>query len=179
VLQAAKQQPGKLTYASHGPGTPNHVAMLELLQKTGATMTHIPYKDGGILDVMSGVVDWAFVASADAIPQIKGGKLRALAVSANGRMPSLPGVPALSESFPGSQLYSWNGILAPRGTPPQVLDRLSVALQKIVASSDFQQNAIELGLIPIGGTQAQFGSFLAKDFEEWGAVVKRNNIRLD
>jgi tripartite-type tricarboxylate transporter receptor subunit TctC len=100
-------------------------------------------------------------------------------VSANARVPSLPGVPVLSEILPGNQLHSWNGILAPRGTPPQVLDRLSVALQKIVASSDFQQNAIELGLIPIGGTQAQFGSFLAKDFEEWGAVVKRNNIRLD
>lgn len=179
VLQAAKRQPGKLTYSSHGEGTPNHVAMLELLQKTGATMTHVPYKDGGILDVMSGVVDWTFAASADAIPQIKGGKLRALAVSAKGRMPSLPGVPALSESYPGSQLYSWNGILAPRGTPPGVVDRLSVALQKIAASSEFRQYLLELGLVPGGGTPAEFGSFLAKDFENWGAVVKRNGIRLD
>jgi len=179
VLQAAKQQPGKLTYASHGPGTPNHVAMLELLQKTGATMTHVPYKDGGILDLMSGVVDWAFVASADAIPQIKGGKLRALAVSANGRMPSLPGIPALSESFPGSQLYSWNGILAPRGTPAEVVDRLSAPLQKIAASSEFRQYLLELGLIPAGGTPAEFRSFLARDFDNWGAVVKQNSIRLD
>jgi len=179
VLQAAKRQPGKLTYSSHGEGTPNHVAMLELLQKTGATMTHVPYKDGGILDVMSGVVDWTFAASADAIPQIKGGKLRALAVSANKRMSSLPDVPILSEMLPGNQLHSWNGIFAPRGTPPEVLDRLSVALQKIIASSEFKQNAVELGLIPVGGTQAQFRSFLAKDFEEWGDVVKRNNIRLD
>lgn len=179
VLQAAKRQPGKLTYSSHGEGTPNHVAMLELLQKTGATMTHVPYKDGGILDVMSGVVDWTFAASADAIPQIKGGKLRALAVSAKGRIPSLPAIPALSEIVPGSQLYSWNGILAPRGTPPEVVDRLSVALQKIAASSEFRQYVLEAGLVPSAGTPAEFGSFLAKDFENWGAVVKRNGIRLD
>ena len=179
VLQAAKRQPGKLTYSSHGEGTPNHVAMLELLQKTGVTMTHVPYKDGGILDVMSGVVDWSLAASADAIPQIKGGKLRALAVSANGRMPSLPGIPALAESFPGSQLYSWNGILAPSGTPPEVVDRLSLALQKIATSSEFRKYLLDLGLIPNGGTPAEFGSFLAKDSENWGAVVKRNAIRLD
>jgi tripartite-type tricarboxylate transporter receptor subunit TctC len=179
VLQAAKQQPGKLTYSSHGEGTPNHVAMLELLQKTGTTMTHVPYKDGGILDVMTGTIDWAFVASADAIPQIKGGKLRPLAVSAKGRMPGLPGVPALSEGYPGSQLYSWNGILAPRGTPAEVVDRLAAPLQKIAASNEFRQYLLELGLIPAGGTPAEFRAFLAKDFETWGAVVKRNNIRLD
>jgi tripartite-type tricarboxylate transporter receptor subunit TctC len=179
VLQAAKRQPDKLTYASHGIGTPNHVAMLELLQKTGATMTHVPYKDGGILDVVSGVVDWSFAASADAIPQIKAGKLRALAVSAKGRISTLPGIPALAESFPGSQLYSWNGILAPRGTPAEVVDRLSVALQKIAASGEFRQYLLELGLIPAGGTPAEFRSFLDKDLENWGAVVKRNGIRLD
>ena len=179
VLEAAKRQPGKMTYSSHGEGTPNHVAMLELLQKTGATMTHVPYKDGGILDVMSGVVDWTFAPSADAIPQIKAGKLRALAVSANARMPTLPDVPALSEIFSGSQLYSWNGILAPLGTPPEVIDRLSAPLQKIAASSEFQRYLLDLGLIPGGGTPAEFRSFLAKDFENWGAVVKQNGIRLD
>jgi tripartite-type tricarboxylate transporter receptor subunit TctC len=179
VLKAAKQNPDKLTYSTHGEGAPNHVAMLELLQKTGATMTHVPYKDGGVLDVMSGVIDWAFVASADAIPQIKGGKLRALAVSANGRMPSLPGIPALSEGFPGSQLYSWNGVVAPRGTPADVVDRLSTALQKIAVSSEFQQYLLGAGLIPAGGTPGEFRSFLAKDLENWGAVVRRNNIRLD
>ena len=179
LLQAAKREPGKLNYATYGDGTPSHIAGLQLLQKTGTTMTAIPYKDGGILSVMSGDVDFSMEASAAAIPQIKGGKLRALAVSANKRMSSLPDVPVLSEILPGNQLHSWNGIFAPRGTPPEVLDRLSVALQKIIASSEFQQNAVELGLIPVGGTQAQFRSFLAKDFEEWGDVVKRNNIRLD
>ena len=131
------------------------------------------------MDVMSGVVDWTFAASADAIPQIKGGKLRALAVSAKGRMSSLPGIPALSEGYPGSQLYSWNGILAPRGTPAAVVDRLSVALQKIIASSDFQKYTAEAGLVPAGGAPGEFGAFLAKDFENWGAIVKRNGIRLD
>jgi tripartite-type tricarboxylate transporter receptor subunit TctC len=179
LLQAAKRAPGKLNYATYGEGTPSHIAALQMVQKAGTEMTAIPYKEGGILAVMSGDVEFSMEASAAAIPQIKGGKLRALAVSANERMPSLPGVPVLSEILPGNQLHSWNGILAPRGTPKEVLDRLSTALQKIVASSDFQKNAFELGLIPVGGTQAQFASFLAKDYEEWGAVVKRNGIRLD
>lgn len=179
LLQAAKKDPGKLNYATYGDGTPSHIAGLQFMQQAGTTMTAIPYKDGGILSVMSGDVDFSMEASAAAIPQIKGGKLRALAVSANGRMPTLPGVPVLSEILPGNQLHSWNGIFAPRGTPQAALDRLSEALQKIVASSEFQQNATELGLIPVGGTQAQFRSFLAKDYEEWGAVVKRNGIHLD
>ena len=179
LVQAAKREPGKMNYATYGDGTPSHIAALQLEQKTGTSMTAIPYKDGGMLAVMSGDVEFSMEASAAAIPQTKGGKLRALAVSANERVPSLPGVPTLSEILPGNQLHSWNGILAPRGTPPESLDRLSGALQKIVASSEFQRNAIELGLIPVGGTQAQFGSFLAKDYEEWGAIVKRNNIRLD
>ncbi|MBD9663349.1 tripartite-type tricarboxylate transporter receptor subunit TctC [Variovorax beijingensis] len=179
LVQAAKREPGKLNYATYGDGTPSHIAALQFVQKAGIAMTAIPYKDGGILSVMSGDVEFSMEASAAAIPQINGGKLRGLAVSANGRVPNLPGVPVLSEIYPGNQLHSWNGILAPRGTPPEALNRLSVALQKIVASSEFQQKALDLGLIPVGGTQAQFASFLAKDFEEWGAVVKRNNIRLD
>jgi len=179
LVQAAKRAPGKLNYATYGEGTPSHIAALQLTQKTGTTVTAIPYKDGGMLAIMSGDVEFSMEASAAAIPQIKGGKVRALAVSANERVPSLPGVPTLSEILPGNQLHSWNGILAPRGTPAEVRDRLSAALQKIVASAEFRQNALELGLIPVGGTQAEFGSFLAKDFEEWGAIVKRNGIRLD
>ena len=77
------------------------------------------------------------------------------------------------------QLSRLRPCFAPRGTPAEVLDRLSTALQKVIASAEFQKNAVELGLIPVGGRRAQFGSFLAKDYEEWGAIVKRNNIRLD
>jgi tripartite-type tricarboxylate transporter receptor subunit TctC len=179
LLQAAKREPGKMNYATYGDGTPSHIAALQLAQKTGTSMTAVPYKDGGMLAVMSGDVEFSMEASAAAIPQVKGGKVRALAVSANQRVPSLPGVPTLSEILPGNQLHSWNGILAPRGTPAEVLDRLSTALQKVVASAEFQKNAVELGLIPVGGTRAEFGAFLAKDYEEWGAIVKRNNIRLD
>jgi tripartite-type tricarboxylate transporter receptor subunit TctC len=179
LVQAARRAPGKLNYATYGEGTPSHIAGLQLLQKTGTTMTAIPYKDGGILSVIGGDVEFSMEASAAAIPQIKGGKLRGLAVSANARVPSLPGVPVLSEILPGDNLHSWNGIFAPRGTPTETLDRLSAAFQKIVSSSEFKQYATDLGLITVGGTRAQFASFLAKDYEEWGAIVKRNNIRLD
>ena len=180
LLQAARQQPGVLNYASYGEGTQTHLAAVELLKRTGTSFTHVPYKDGGFMDVIGGAVDWTFATPNIALAHIKGGKLRALAVSANARLPGLPGVPTVSEVLPGMEsLESWNGILAPRGSAPEVVDRLSAAFQKIAASSEFRKKALELDLIPAGGTQEDFRSFLAKDFDKWGAVVKRNGIHLD
>jgi tripartite-type tricarboxylate transporter receptor subunit TctC len=180
LVQAAKRQPGRLTHASYGEGTQTHLAAVRLVQRTGTTVTHIPYKDGGIADVIGGAVDWTFATPNIALPHVKAGKLRALAVSANKRLPSLPGTPTLSEILPGMEsMESWNGVLAPRGTPSEVLHRLQSALQKIAASSEFRKKALDLGLIPTGAAAEDFRSFLAKDYEKWAAVVKRTGIRLD
>jgi tripartite-type tricarboxylate transporter receptor subunit TctC len=180
LVQAAKRQPGGLTHASYGEGTQTHLAAVRLVQRTGTTITHIPYKDGGIAGVIGGAVDWTFATPNIALPHVKAGKLRALAVSANKRLPGLPGTPTLSEVLPGMEsMESWNGVLAPRGTPSEVLYRLQSALQKIAESSEFRKKALELDLIPTGGTAEDFRSFLAKDYEKWGAVVKRTGIRLD
>ena len=180
LLQAAKRQPGMLNYASYGEGTQTHLAAVELLKRTGTTFRHTPYKDGGFMDVIGGAVDWTFATPNIALAHIKGGKLRALAVSANERLPGLRSIPTLSEILPGmGSLESWNGVLAPRGTAPEIVDRLSAAFQKIAASSEFRKKALELDLIPTNGTPDDFRSFLAKDFEKWGAVVERNGIRLD
>jgi tripartite-type tricarboxylate transporter receptor subunit TctC len=180
LVQAARREPVKLNYASYGEGTQTHLAAVQLLQRTGAVMTHVPMKDGGVSDVIGGAVDWTLATPNIALPHINGGKLRALAVSASGRLPGLPGIPTFSEILPGMEsLESWNGVLAPRGTPAEIVGRLSAALQKIAASSEFRQKALQLDLIPTGGTQEDFRSFLVKDFERWGAVVKRTGVRLD
>jgi len=180
LVQAAKREAVRLNYASYGEGTQTHLAAVQLLQRTGAIMTHVPVKNGGVSDVIGGAVDWTFATPNIALAHIKAGKLRALAVSANARLPGLPGTPTFSELLPGMEsLESWNGILAPRGTPSEVLHRLQSALQKIAESSEFRKKALELDLIPTGGTAEEFRSFLAKDYVKWGAVVKRTGIRLD
>jgi tripartite-type tricarboxylate transporter receptor subunit TctC len=180
LVLAAKRQPGRLTHASYGEGTQTHLAAVRLVQAAGITVTHIPYKDGGIADVIAGAVDWTFATPNIALAHVKAGRLRALVVSANKRLPGLPDTPTLSEVLPGMEsMESWNGVLAPRGTPAEVLHRLQSALQKIAASSEFRKKALELDLIPTGGTAEDFRTFLAKDYEKWGAVVKRTGIRLD
>src|SRR5262245_848581 len=115
LMQAAKEKPGRLNYASYGIGQGTHVAMVRLLNAAGATMNHIPYKDGGINDVISGTVEVSFEGSTTAIPQIKAGKVRALAISSAKRLDALPDVPTIGESVPGFLADSWTGVFAPKG----------------------------------------------------------------
>lgn len=179
LFQAARRVSAKLNFVSYGLGTQAHLAV-QLFQRTVANMTHVPFKDRGVSGVIGSAVDWALATPNIVIPQTKGGKLRALAVSANSRLRTLPSIPTIAELLPGIEsLDSWNGVLALRGTPAEILGRLSVALQKIAASSEFQQKALQLELIPTGRTSEDFRSFLAKDFEKCGVVVKRTGIRLD
>jgi tripartite-type tricarboxylate transporter receptor subunit TctC len=179
LFQAAKAQPGKLTYASYGEGSPNHVAVLLLLNTVGATMTHIPYKDGGLNDLIGGQVDASLEVTAMAIPQIQAGRLRPLLVAAHSRLDKLPDVPTLTEAGLGAPLYSWNGLFAPSGTPPDVVARLASVMQDITTRPDFRQKVLDFSQVPRGGTPADFAAFLAKDYEAWGRVVTRNQIKID
>jgi tripartite-type tricarboxylate transporter receptor subunit TctC len=179
LFHAAKANPGKLTYASYGEGSPNHVAVLQLLHTVGATMTHIPYKDGGLNDLIGGQVDCSLEVTAMAVAQIQAGKLRPLVVSADARIPKLPDVPTFAEANLGAPLYSWNGLFAPAGTPPEVLARLSSVMQGIASRPDFRQKVLDFSQVPRGGTAPEFAAFLARDSKAWGEVVARNNIRID
>ena len=179
LLHAAKAKPGKLTYASYGEGSPNHVAVLQLLQAAGATMTHVPYKDGGLNDVLGGQVDCSLEVTAMAMPHIQSGRLRPLVVSARSRLDRLPDVATLPELNLGEPLYSWNGLFAPAGTPPEVLARLATVMQDVASRADFRQKVLDFSQVPRGGTPAEFAAFLAKDSQAWGQVVTRNNIRID
>lgn len=179
LLQAAKAQPGKLNYSSYGQGSPNHVAVLQLLQSAGADMTHIPYKDGGLVDVVGGLVTCSLEVTAMAMPHILSGKLRPLAVSARERLAKLPDVPTLSELQLGAPLYSWNGLFAPAGTPPEVLERIASAVQRVAASAEYRQKVMDYTQVPVGGTAAEFAAFLVRDSQAWGQVIVKSNIHVD
>ena len=179
LMQAAKAQPGTLSYSSYGEGSPNHVAVLQMLQVHGATMTHVPYKDGGLPDVVAGRVDSALEVTAMAMPHIQSGKLRPLAVSARERLPQWPDVPTLAELNFGAPLYSWNGVFAPAGTPPEVVQRIATVLQGIAAGPEFRQKVLDFTQVPIGGTPKDFAAFLARDSEAWGKVITGSHIRLE
>jgi tripartite-type tricarboxylate transporter receptor subunit TctC len=179
LIQTAKQKPGRLNFASYGIGQGTYVAMVRLLNAAGVTMSHVPYKDGGINDVISGAVDVSFEASTTAIPQMKGGKVRALAVSSAKRLEALPDVPTVGESVPGFLGDSWTGVFALKGTPPDVIAKLSAESQKVVADEDVRRRLRELGLVPGGGSPAEFANLIAEDSRAWSKVVRENDIKVE
>lgn len=178
-VAAMKNEPGKMNYASYGMGQTTHVLMARFLNAAGTSMTHVPYKDGGLTDIMSGAVDASFEPSTTAIPQIAGGKLRGLAVTAAKRLPALPDVPALSETMRGFASDSWQGVLVRKGTPAAVVQKLAAASQEILASDDFRAKALELGLVTVKESPTEFEKFIADDARAWSQVVKDNNIRAE
>ncbi|MEG3062745.1 MAG: tripartite tricarboxylate transporter substrate binding protein [Comamonas sp.] len=179
LMAAARAKPDTLTYASYGIGQGTHVAMARMLNMAGATMVHVPYKDSALTDLMAARVVTAFDPSTTTIPYIQAGKLHALAVSGPKRIEALPDVPTVGETFPGFVGDSWHGLLAPKGTPPDVVNKVNAVAQTIIASAGFQARLKDLGLVPAGGTPADFRQFLKDDAQGWAKVVRDNNIRAE
>ncbi|MBU6270672.1 MAG: tripartite tricarboxylate transporter substrate binding protein [Betaproteobacteria bacterium] len=179
LIRAAKDKPGKLNFASYGIGQGTHVAMVRFLNSVGATMVHVPYRDGGMQDVIAGNVEVSFDASTTTIPQIQAGKLRALAVSSARRLAALPDVPTVSELLPGFLADSWTGVLARKGTPPEVIARISAETLKILAADDFRKRLTDVGLTPAGGSPADFARFIDEESKVWAKVVADNAISVE
>jgi tripartite-type tricarboxylate transporter receptor subunit TctC len=181
-INAAKQHPGKHTFASYGPGSLAQMAG-ELLKKDASVdLVHIPYKGGApaLVDVMSGQVDVYFANAASSLNYIAGKKLRALAVTSDKRMAELPDVPTMTESgIKGFNVVEWNGFFLPAGTPEAVVNRLQTLVQTTLARPDVKEKLAKLGLTPVGSTSAEFASFVDSEEKRWADVAKANNITVN
>jgi len=179
LMRESKSRPGALNYASPGIGTSLHVIMARLLNAAGLTMTHVPYKENYLPDLIAQRIDVAFDASTTTIANLKGGKVRALGISSAQRVEALADVAPLADTFPGFVGESWHGVFAPRGTPEDIVSAIVDHSQRIVASPDFRGTLTGYGLVPAGGSSAEFRQFLAADASAWARVIRSNNITVD
>lgn len=179
LVRVAKAEPGKLTYASAGVGTSLHVVMAYLLNQAGIQLTHVPYKDHYIPDVIAGRIDVALDASTTTIGQLKGGKLRALGITSAQRVDALKDIPPIAERYPGFVGESWHGVFAPKGTPDAIVDTVTAHSHQIVQSPDFRATLSGYGLVPDGSAPAAFKRFLAEDAKGWARVVQDNHITVE
>lgn len=179
LIKDARARPKRVNFASYGVGTVPHVSMAYFANSAGITLNHVPYRDGGMTDLVGGMVEVAFSPSADVLQFIKTGKIRPLAVSSSKRLESLPQVPTVAESFPGFEGDSWHGVFALKGTPQPIIDLIASASRKIAESEEYRKQLRELGMVPAGETPAQFAALIAAEGQRWAKVVKENQITLE
>ena len=182
VIRVAKAQPGKLNYASSGPGTPYHMAGELFKSMAKIDMVHVPYKgsSGARTDVLGGQVDMMFDAVTTMTEQVKAGKVKAVGATGKVRSDVLPDVPTLNESgVSGYEATIWLGIMAPKGTPKAVVDKLNEAVSKISSQTDIKQQWAKQGAAPLVMNPVAFDKYLQDDIAKWAGVIKSANIKLD
>jgi tripartite-type tricarboxylate transporter receptor subunit TctC len=184
LVEYAKQNPGKINYASNGIGSHPHVGMETVANRLGIQLNHVPYKGVPGPDVIAGVVDLFLEASTTAIPNIKAGKIRALATSGPERIPALPELPTLTEFRsdldPGGKTgNSWHAVFAPAGTPDAIIARLNSEIVKIAKTQDFQDRLRSFGLTPTGTSADYLAKELAGDYEYWGKIVRDLGVKVE
>jgi tripartite-type tricarboxylate transporter receptor subunit TctC len=176
-----KQNPGKVFYASPGSGTSIHLAAELFKMMSGADMTHVPYKGSApaMQDVIGGQVQLMFDNTVTAWPQVRSGRVRALAVTTAQRLNSAPDVPTMAEFFPGFAANAWHGLFAPAGTPQPVVDKLAAATAAAVKDPDIAAQLEQNDIIPVGSTPAQFRAFVDEETERWAAIVNKLGLKVD
>ena len=182
VLAFHKAQPGKMSFASAGNGTSDHLTAELFWQETGTTGVHIPYKGGApaMSDLLGAQVDASFMNINTGLPNIKGGKLRALAITSFKRSPLLPDVPTLEElGLKGVTVYSWQAFAAPKGLPLDIKSRLHGALVAGLNDPQVKPKLLELGFEIVGNTPEQFTAFQASEFARWKKVIETGKITAD
>lgn len=181
LVAYAKAHPGKLSFSSSGIGTSSHLAGELFKTLTGADMTHIPYKadSQALPDLLAGNVQLMFMFQTSALPQVKGGRLRALAVSTPTRSPAAPELPTVAEAgVPGYDFNGWFGLFAPAGTPKAVVDKLNAAAVKAVQSPELKAKLIEAGFVPTPpDTPAQFAAFFQGEVAKWARVAREAKLQ--
>ena len=180
LIALAKARPGTINFGSAGNGTILHLAGELFKTAAKVEMTHVPYRGSGpaLSDLMAGQVQVMFANMPGTVQQVKAGKLRVLAATGAKRASSLPEVPTIAEAgLPGYQAATWFGILAPAGTPREIVTKLNAEIGKALRASDLEEHLRADGADVVGGTPEQFGAFLQSEVERWGPVVKRAGIK--
>lgn len=182
LIARARARPGELNFSSAGNGSSTHLGTEYLSAEAGIKMTHIPFNGSApaMLDVIAGnsqvVMDMMFSAT----PQVQAGKLKAIAQTGARRSPAMPDVPTVAESgLPGFEVSVWNGLMAPAGTPREVIARLNTEVRQVIESPDFRERLAAQGYEPAGSTPEQFGQRIASDIERWAKVVKASGAKAE
>ncbi|MDB5806951.1 MAG: tripartite tricarboxylate transporter substrate binding protein [Betaproteobacteria bacterium] len=181
LVAGAKAAPGKLTYSSAGVGSLFHLATESFDATAGIDMTHVPYKGGSapLAELLGGSkLDLTFNTLSVVGPQLKAGKVRALAITSAARSPLLPGVPAVAETYPGYEASSFLGIAGPAGLPAPVAERLNREIRKVVAMAEIRQRFAELGGTPVSGTPEEMGSYVEGEIARWTRIVAAKKIEV-
>jgi tripartite-type tricarboxylate transporter receptor subunit TctC len=178
----AKSQPGKLNYASVGPGNSNHLMSEYFAQLAGIKLVHVAYKGGGpsIVAMLSGEVAYSFLSYASLRGHIKSGQIKALAVTAGKRIADIPDVPTMAEAgFPGFEAYAWMGVFAPTGTPQAVVERLNREIRAVLADPQIVGKLAEMGVEPAGGTPGELDAYVRREHDKWAKLVVDAHIQFE
>ena len=182
LVAYAKANPGKVNYASGGSGVTNHLAMELFKSVAGIDMVHVPYKGGppALTDLIAGQVNVMFETGPGALPHVKSGKLKAIAVGGSKRSAAMPNLSTVAESgYPGFEAVAWIGISAPTGTPKEIITKLNSEIVKIVHLPDIKERFLGLGAESVGNTPEEFAIYLKAEIAKWGKVVKDSGAKVD
>jgi tripartite-type tricarboxylate transporter receptor subunit TctC len=180
-IALAKAQPGKLNYASSGPGTPYHMAGELFKAMAGVDIVHVPYRgsSGARTDIIGGQVQMMFDAVTTMREHVKAGQVRALGMSGTTRSTVLPEVPTVAETVPGYEATIWIGLIAPKGTPPAIVSRLNAEITKIVSRPEVRRDWAAQGAVAMTMTPDEFGKYIAADIVKWERIVKISGAKPD
>jgi len=177
LIAYAKANPGKLSYGSPGVGTPQHVAGELLCKLAGIKMEHIPYRGANLTDVMSGVVPVGIQNAGAAMPFVNDGRVRGLGITSLKRASAAPNLPTVAEQgFPGFEALSWFGILAPKGTPKPILDKVHAATMKVLQDPELKPKFAAIGLEPVGSSPEEMEATMKRDIPKWAKVIEDAKI---
>jgi tripartite-type tricarboxylate transporter receptor subunit TctC len=180
LVEYAKKNPEKLSYCSSGTGSSDHLTGEVFKQTAGTTAVHVPYKGGAACqtDIMGGQVDYSFQNLGAVTAYIKGGRMKAIAVTANTRNPQLPNVPSAPEAgFPGLVVTSWQAVVAPAKTPKDIVMKLNDAIVRTLNSPEVKERMAQIGFDVVAGTPEEFGAFMKAEIDRWTQVVDKGGIK--
>ena len=180
LIARARAHPNTITFASQGNGTPGHLAGVLLERATKTHMVHVPYKANSVAGLLTGDVDFALGPAYTLWPHAQSGKLRVLATTAPKRLEAYPEVPTMAElGYPEVQMVDWQGVLAPKGTPRDVISKLREAIKTVLESTDARQKLASMGMEAAYADSEEFGSLIASELRRWNAVVREAGIKAD